>query len=465
MNSEYSDVTGEIMTEFGWENFVLASELQKRLYVAETIISNWGEFELDRDDKYVKAAAACALAGLPVRYAHDVAKGYVDHQSIIMVPQRDSSDLDKYAQEMLEFVLRPDVVILGGNDNTGEGDPIWPPHGITDIDIPAPVDQRPLVMRRDPNYGFWTTYDRRTGNRLRFRWSDGPVPDRSTFPELVDLKITNYCTSNCSFCYQDSGYKGKHAPYENITRILNGLREMGVFEVVLGGGEPTAHPQFRDIVKAAMDAGLFVSFTTGDHHWLNKPENRETIEKVSAIGISLPYPQFDWMIIKETVELKIHDKVVLHVIPEILKRGEVEEMLHLCGSTGTNVLLLGLKQVGRAKNLTIPEDKSWLEALKGHSFGVDTSFAKRYQVDMQYNGVHKAFYDTEDGRWSMYIDAVEMKAAPHSYGDPGEMVPISPGWDGGGDNLAAAFHTWNPIVGAGIGATAANESGPRMLDV
>ncbi len=63
------------------------------------------------------------------------------------------------------------------------------------------------VVRRDP-LGFWVALDRELGVRMRLSFSPSEeavfVPYRSTWPELVDLRITDRCDAACPWCYQGS---------------------------------------------------------------------------------------------------------------------------------------------------------------------------------------------------------------------------------------------------------------------
>ena len=55
----------------------------------------------------------------------------------------------------------------------------------------------------------------------KIREYDGiPVP---LFPESVDLKITDYCDLNCSYCHENSNTKGKHASVESIKWLIKDL--------------------------------------------------------------------------------------------------------------------------------------------------------------------------------------------------------------------------------------------------
>ncbi len=68
------------------------------------------------------------------------------------------------------------------------------------------------------------------------------------------LEITSSCNLACPMCYAASGPGGKHLSLADCRRQIDRLVEMeGRAEVCqLSGGEPTIHPQFREIVEYAL---------------------------------------------------------------------------------------------------------------------------------------------------------------------------------------------------------------------
>src|SRR3990167_3327915 len=91
-------------------------------------------------------------------------------------------------------------------------------------------------------------------------------------PVHIQLILSDLCNQNCGFCcYRDESRKewrelfaenGNHNPnrriaYEKVIEILDDCAEMGVRGIELtGGGEPTIHPQFSQIVAAINARGL-----------------------------------------------------------------------------------------------------------------------------------------------------------------------------------------------------------------
>lgn len=85
-------------------------------------------------------------------------------------------------------------------------------------------------------------------------------------PEFYDIKITSQCThGRCEYCYMDSTHNGLHA--KNIVEKINSyFGKMDVnqrpFQVAIGGGEPTEHPEFIECLKAFYDLGIMPNYTT-----------------------------------------------------------------------------------------------------------------------------------------------------------------------------------------------------------
>ena len=66
-------------------------------------------------------------------------------------------------------------------------------------------------------------------------------------PILVQVELTEACNLRCAFCYNS-----QQPRYGRETiRILETLRDQGVAQVTLTGGEPLMHPDFFSILKVA----------------------------------------------------------------------------------------------------------------------------------------------------------------------------------------------------------------------
>ncbi|MDP1695312.1 MAG: radical SAM protein [archaeon] len=73
------------------------------------------------------------------------------------------------------------------------------------------------------------------------------LKERRGIRETIDIQITGKCNLKCAHCYiGEKEYKD--IPFEDLKRLFDSAKELGVFNVVLTGGEPTMHNDFDKIV-------------------------------------------------------------------------------------------------------------------------------------------------------------------------------------------------------------------------
>ena len=75
------------------------------------------------------------------------------------------------------------------------------------------------------------------------------------------LQITTKCNMKCSHCCYSCGKNGKHADYNTVIDMIRYARERDEF-VTIGGGEPTLHPRFFDILKHCLEDFDYVWMAT-----------------------------------------------------------------------------------------------------------------------------------------------------------------------------------------------------------
>lgn len=85
------------------------------------------------------------------------------------------------------------------------------------------------------------------------------------FPEFYDVKITQKCFGACSYCYQGSRARDRH--FDDIPqKIKDFFGPMSLnerpFQVAIGGGEPTLHPEFREICRGFKELDIDPNYTT-----------------------------------------------------------------------------------------------------------------------------------------------------------------------------------------------------------
>lgn len=99
------------------------------------------------------------------------------------------------------------------------------------------------------------------------------------YPEFYDVKITGKCYGNCEYCYTSSTNNQEH--YDVLPKIKeffgNMTENQKPFQVAIGGGEPTLHPDFVDILKSFRDLGISPNYTTNGM-WIKSKNSKEIIE-------------------------------------------------------------------------------------------------------------------------------------------------------------------------------------------
>lgn len=103
------------------------------------------------------------------------------------------------------------------------------------------------------------------GITTRFQIEDEKPITEIPYPEFYDVKITNKCSGNCPWCYQDSKEEDEH--YEDVIEKTRDFFEpMTInerpFQVALGGGNPNEHPDFIELLMLYNDLSIVPNYTT-----------------------------------------------------------------------------------------------------------------------------------------------------------------------------------------------------------
>lgn len=332
------------------------------------------------------------------------------------------------AKEIARWALMDGVVALGGPDFgelhplAAKGKPV----------VPAYFGR--ALSRRDP-LGFWTLLDERgTKLRLSFAQADHPQvqPFRSTWPETVDLKITERCRSGCAYCSQDARPDGAHAAWPDLLVLLAELANAKVMEVVLGGGEPTEHPDFAKVVGTVQQLGMRAAFTTRHRQWHERVDKRAADWDAARWAYSVDRADELEALSKLGRDAWLPTRPAIHVVMGTpgSQRENLEEIARYCAAEGLPLVLLGLKRTGRACDLEPLDDAHWLETCEAAGLdgvAIDAVLARKYDLELQRRGVPAWLYEVEDGRFAMHVDAVRGRCGPSSYCPPEETFPLPTG--------------------------------------
>jgi hypothetical protein len=284
--------------------------------------------------------------------------------------------------------------------------------------------------------GPWSvTLDKSTGTKIREQL-DG-TPQTVMQPETFDLKVTDFCNAGCKWCHEESTVRGQHAELEPLKEALHVLRPG--FEVAIGGGDPTSWPHLQKFLEYVALRGGVSNITVNSVH-INRVAPRlaqlQSDGLLFGIGISSSYRSgygiecfgsrdYDYhrgekiRFIEEPFGLK-------HVVGHIILGGLYQtENIFRASERGylKKYLLLGAKNFGRGTAgiprsdgcISIPAEVNILMRWAKH-LGIGISFdnlaLKQGDVQSQVAPhIWEKYYMGDDGKFSMYVDAVRQEWA------------------------------------------------------
>lgn len=89
--------------------------------------------------------------------------------------------------------------------------------------------------------------------------ADGANP----MPVTVEIDPSNVCNHRCGWCVSMMAHTGEMMRFERFEELVEELKRLDVRSVVLkGGGEPTVHPRFVDMLEKLHGLGLGVGLIT-----------------------------------------------------------------------------------------------------------------------------------------------------------------------------------------------------------
>lgn len=295
-----------------------------------------------------------------------------------------------------------------------------------------------VIAIKDKVNNDWVLQNQETGDIIRFSFSNENETKKSQFPTLIDLKITDSCNIGCPFCYQSSTDNEKHARLNtsweeqkagkvSFSHLLTVLKNMGVLEIVIGGGEPTQHPQIYSALHNIKQMGFVSGITTKNYRLGSQSNFKQIIQNIDTIAVSCNTPE-------EVERAKaLHDDIfalnVVHkvkmpafYVQNILGLTSLEKLkqfLDTCRKNDlTNVTLLGYKDFGFGKNIKSKEiDASWIDLVKdsGLNIGIDSVVVSRWKEELLKKGIRKEYLVEGEGKFSMYVDAVEQTISASSF--------------------------------------------------
>jgi len=418
------------LQQFGWDQFTL-TETEDKLRYFNQILAN----ALDVP-AWIKPQAVEGITGIP--YDPD---GFIDHQSMWNLPRDMSTGHvhEGFARAVAAYFGREDVVILGGNDNGGthplreQAETSTSDWSVQRFDMEKHFS-RVVYARQEGDW--WVTFDPVFGNKVTISFEKNPKPrERAPVPELLDIKINQYCPFGCAFCSQSSTMDGSHADLFRHSWARS-LARWGVFEVALGGGEPTLHPGLNTFIDEARKANLNVSLTTRNLAWL-RSLGPDIGCHIRAVGFSCHSPEEVFKVAAARPTFPGAPSIRLHVVVGTMPLDDIVEIVARAQEHKLEVLLLGYKPVGFGKDfethdmtglyeriITSVETAGWRDSGPWRYLGIDTQLAKAWEEGLRANNLDTYFYTLEGSR-SGYLDLMEMELRPSSYAPAEYSVPLA----------------------------------------
>jgi len=326
-------------------------------------------------------------------------------------------DLASYLADLCRFALNNRAEIVGVHDSTVD---------VENEEFINTVLPFCGYLWKNGNYYIILFGPERSKVRIAFH-NDVLKPE---YPELVDVKITNRCYHECSWCAEGSVADGADADGPTVRDFLKHLHP-GV-EVTIGGGDPLLHLMLHSILRTRK----FVSITVRDTDVLNGRVTPYVKLEHVRLGVSLsPGTDADELV----ATLRAHRSPYWPTVHWVHGVNTLKQLRNLVSSGAPRVLILGYKPIGRGAfytpKLVRPEQfREVMELARNHrttSLAFDHLAIEQFGL-REYILDHPLLYGGAEGRYSFFVDFVDMSAYPSSdrFGGP-VSLPREPykGWE------------------------------------
>jgi wyosine [tRNA(Phe)-imidazoG37] synthetase (radical SAM superfamily) len=184
-------------------------------------------------------------------------------------------------------------------------------------------------------------------------------------PISINLDLTSACNFSCPYCVDSALINsGKHFSLEEIKRLIDTLYSYGLLSVILiGGGEPTLHPDFEGVVEVIKSKGIQIGIAT----------NGSRLGKIEAVANRLE--EKDWIRIsidaaREETFKELHHPRTKLTLREILENAKKIKEKNPCVSLGYSFVIVwrGLNIDGKKIRANLQEMSRAAELARKFSF-------------------------------------------------------------------------------------------------
>ncbi|NPA96058.1 MAG: radical SAM protein [Crenarchaeota archaeon] len=186
------------------------------------------------------------------RYGDEVVKApIVSHALALYAGEKVSCPVTaRFAADLIRVLVKVGVAIMGGRDDEVK-------EAFRD---PALRKGVATVMKGIAMYGI-------------------TVPQKLPAPFMIVWNFTNMCNFRCKHCYQRADKPlPNELSFREKLKVIEELDAAGVPAVALSGGEPTIHPDYLYIIKAAAKKGMYTAVATNGWRFADIDELRKAKE-------------------------------------------------------------------------------------------------------------------------------------------------------------------------------------------
>jgi len=239
------------------------------------------------------------------------------------------------------------------------------------------------------------------GTKIRETEGDDFIP---SFPESMDISITDRCDNNCAFCYAGATKDGKHGDIMGA-KFIDTLKPFT--EVALNGND-ISQPDLFGFLQKLKDKNIIASMTFNQVHFMRYKNTIKALVKddlIKGLGISLIDPSNEFI-----AEVKKFPNAVIHIINGITTIEQVEKLY----DNDLKVLILGYKEIGRGKDyycelveynkdIFYDEIETIIQKFKVVSFD-NLALAQLELKRVMSKEQWQEFYMGNDGSFTLYVD-------------------------------------------------------------
>jgi MoaA/NifB/PqqE/SkfB family radical SAM enzyme len=241
------------------------------------------------------------------------------------------------------------------------------------------------------------------------------------YPEFYDVKITDKCMSLCPQCYQDSTPDKKNFSnlIKNFTSFFGKMTDNEKpFQIAIGGGEPTLHPNFFELLETSKKLGIVPNYTTNGMFaadpLLRDPVLYSTQLFCGGVAVSA-HEHLDghW---KWAVELFVKAKVKTNIHVIISDKKSINRFLKLFDEYQNKVnyfVLLSYQVMGRAIPKQVESDYLFEKLKRVNNISKISYGAMFYEELKKQRWLDVSLYVPEI--FSKYLDMSNMKLYRSSF--------------------------------------------------